>query len=199
MIDLSSLLPTTALVAVVIFIAKETTEAVRRWKGDKRRKAAYCELLARECELNNWAMRSLKRIAADLQSELSEGGSHEVLSIEYAASGRTYVRIQSSNGSYGKSALPKVHNEVMNRHLVDIATLDKELFQLVDAALTASAELEHVREGLLYHGSTDDAEAKTHVAGFSEYAIETIDESNIAIAALYEACTGRPLKEFRLR
>ncbi|KRH98759.1 hypothetical protein AO057_04520 [Curvibacter sp. PAE-UM] len=88
----------------------------------------------------------------------------------------------------------------MSKHLLEVATLDKDLFDLVEPALTATAELAHVRESLLYHGSSDEDDvARSHIQGFAEYAIGEIEEARTTLSALYRACTGKDLSEMRLR
>lgn len=144
----SSLLPITALVAVVIFIAKEVIEAVRRWQGNARRKTAFRKLLARECELNHWAIRALRSICSDLV-ELPNAHLHAVFTIEYPKSGRVYACIDSeAKGQFGKSAVPVIHNAQLEKNLLDIATIDEGLLKVAEPALSAVAELEHVRESL---------------------------------------------------
>ena len=196
----SSLLPITALVAVVIFIAKELIEIVRRWRADARRRAAFRTLLARECELNNWAIRALRHIVNDLKN-LPNIESPLAFTIEYAKSGRIYACVDSdAKGEYGKSVVPVIHKTQMERHLLDIATIDNKLLKFVEPALSAAAELEHLRESLLYHGSSDaDEDTRAHRSGFSEYAIGELDESYSAISALYQSCTGKSLTDMRLR
>ena len=196
----TSWLPTTALVALVIFVIKELLEAWRRYSSESRKLRAIKELLARECELNHWAIRSLRSIADELR-EVANFDSFEAFSIEYAKSGRIYACIDSeAKGNYTKTAVPIIHQEQLTKHLLEVATLDKALFGFVEPALTAVAELQHVRESLLYHGSSEEGDlARVHGQGFSEYAIKEIEDARLTIAALYRACTKRELSEIRLR
>jgi hypothetical protein len=68
---LAALLPSTVIVAVALFVLKEAIEAVRRWRAQRRQIKAFKILLARECELNQWANMSLKRAI----NEIAGGGS----------------------------------------------------------------------------------------------------------------------------
>jgi hypothetical protein len=157
-------------------------------------------LLARECELNNWSIRALRHIVNDLES-LPSIESPLAFTIEYAKSGRIYACIDhKAKGEYGKSAVPVIHKAQMERHLLDIATIDSQLLKFVEPALSAAAELEHLRESLLYHGASDaDEDTLAHRSGFSEYAISELDKAYLAISALYVSCTGKSLKNMRLR
>jgi hypothetical protein len=196
----TSWLPATALVAVIIFVVKELLEVWRRYSSESRKLKAIKELLARECELNHWAIRSLRSIADELNA-VADLDSVEAFSIEYAKSGRIYACIDSeAEGNYSKTAIPVIHKEQLTKHLLEVATLDKALFGLVEPALTAVAKLEHVRESLLYHGSSEEGDmARSHAQGFSEYATKEIEDARLAIFALYRACTGRELSDIRLR
>jgi hypothetical protein len=195
----SSWLPATALVAIVIFIAKEVLEVSRRSASERRRKEALRALLARECELNHWTIRTLQRIAGGLK-DLAEPGTPEAFRVEFAKSGRIYACLNNKEtGSGFKIAIPTVHRSHLHGSLLDIATLDKTLFMLAEPALSAVAEIEHVREGLMYHGSTEDEEDRENADGFAEYAVGELDEAYVTIAALYAECTGKELSSVRLR
>lgn len=191
-------LPATALVALLIFVAKEMLEVARRSSAERRRKEALRALLARECELNHWAIQSLRRIAGGLKGLVRPAS--EAFRIEFAKSGRVYACVDDEEGGAGfKIPLPVVHKVHLQGSLLDIATLDKKLFVLAEAALTAIAELEHVREGFLYHGSAEDEEEREHADGFAEYAIGELEDAFVSISALYKECTGAELSGARIR
>jgi hypothetical protein len=199
MSESSAFLPATALVAICVFIAREVMEFFRRRRSDARRRAAFRLLLARECELNNWAMRSIEHIATDLKG-LKNPSSLSSFRIEYAKSGRIYACIdQDDDGDFGKTAVPRIHKEQLEKNLLDIATLDKELFEAAEPALTAAAELEHLREGILFHGSSESEVDRDHTDGFAEYALGELHDARSAISKLYQLCTGKELADVRLR
>jgi hypothetical protein len=180
----SSWLPATALVAVVIFMAREVLEASRRSGSERRRKEAFRALLARECELNHWTIRTLQRIAGSLK-DLAEPGTPEAFRIEFAKSGRIYACLNNRETGTGfRISIPAVHTSHLHASLLDIATLDKRLFMLAEPALSAVAEVEHVREGLMYHGSTEDEEDRKNADGFAEYAVGELDEAYATIGLL---------------
>lgn len=174
-------------------------EFVRRRRSDVRKRAAFRLLLARECELNNWAMKSLERIAMGLKG-LRNPSSLNSFRIEYAKSGRIYACIdQDDEGEFAKTVVPRVHKEQLEKNLLEIATLDKGLFEAAEPALTAAAELEHLREGVLFHGSSENEFDRENADGFAEYALGELEDARSAITKLYRLCTGQELADVRLR
>jgi hypothetical protein len=102
-------------------------------------------------------------------------------------------------GLFVKVAVPRIHKEQLEDNLLDVATLDEKLFPLAEAALTAVAELEHLRESLLYHGSEEDEEVRDVAPHFAEYSLKELAEAESALASLYKQCTGKELSNARLR
>lgn len=195
-----SVLPITAVVAIVVFISKEALEYFRRSGADKRKIAALTALLARECELNYWTIKSLRRIVTEIPTEESPGPQFR-FSIEHKPSGRPYAKVVSSDGKLESHlGIPKVHRELMSKFLLDIATLDRKLFEVMEPAYDALAELEHVRETLV---NIDDGAGliprDDFLAGFAGYAIVELKDAENAVGALYKYCTNRPLTQHRLR
>lgn len=195
-----SVLPITAVVAVVVFIIKEVLEYFRRRGADKRKIAALIALLARECELNYWTIKSLRRIVAEISTEESPNPQFR-LTIERKSSGRPYAKVVSEDGKIeSHSGIPKVHRELMSKFLLDIATLDKKLFEVMEPAYDALADLEHVRETLV---NIDDEVGliprDDFLSGFAGYAVVELKDAEVALGALYKYCTNKPLTQHRLR
>ncbi len=200
MSQFSELLPITAIVALVIFAAKETLEYVRRWRGDQRRLVALKTLLARECELNLWSVKSLRRIASEINtSERPNPGV--VVTIQKTPGGRPYARVLTDDKQVGAHyPIPLVHRDLMSKLLLDVATLDKPLFQVMEPAYDALAELDHVRESTLAApNAPEELGQDSYLEGLAGYALDQIKEAEDALGALYRHCTGNELTNHRLR
>lgn len=200
MFQSADVLPITAIVAIAIFAAKEVLEVVRRWKGDQRRLLALKTLLARECELNLWSVKTLRRIALEIDTT-ERPNPDTVVTIEKTNGGRPYALVLVENGQAGaRYPIPRVHRDLMSKLLLEVATLDKALFQAMEPAYDALAELDHVREKLL--GAPDAPEElgqTSYLEGLAGYALDEIKEAEDALALLYKHCTGDELTKHRLR
>ena len=78
----SSILPATVVAAVVLFVLKELFEGVRRYRGDQRKKQALRSLLARECELNHWTIKSIRDIVETIRDESKDGAQFEFIIVD---------------------------------------------------------------------------------------------------------------------
>lgn len=197
---LGSLLPATAVVAILVFIARETLELVRRRGADARKSAALTHLLSRECELNFWVIKSLRHIVQQIPSEENPEASGSI-TIERTPSGRTYARIVSADGgSESHLNVPKVHRELMSKFLLEIATIDKDLFAVMEPAYDSLADLEHVRESLVNAREAPDYIGQDgYLEGFAGFALDELLHAERNLSALYRHCTGKELTKHRLR
>ena len=195
-----ALVPITVVAAVLLFILKEAVEAVRRHRGDSRKMHALKALLARECELNLWTIKALRDILINVPKPDDER-PQTVVRIERRTNGSTIALISSADGALRSSrSLPKAHLDLMSKYLLDVATLDSKLFQALETAYDSVAELEHIRESLVrIHESEEEAKMPDLIRPFAEYALDEIERTELAIAALYKHCTGKKLEAHRLR
>ena len=195
-----SLLPITALIAVMVFICKETIEFLRRRNGDQRKLRALMHLLARECELNLWSIKNLRRILSEVHKFENYKAQIKV-EIKRKPSGRAFAIIRSDDGGIEMHVgIPKVHRELMSKFLLEIATLDEKLFEVVEPAYDGLAEVEHLRESLMnVQDAPDDIGEDGYLEGLAGYALDELQEAENSLARLYEHCTGLPLTEHRLR
>lgn len=79
---------------------------------------------------------------------------------------------------------------------MEVALVDKRIFEDALSALDAIAEMEHVLKGILEY--SEDRELP-FLEGFAEYANRKLDDSEAVLATLYTKLTGKPYEEFRLR
>lgn len=197
---LTSVLPVTAAVAIFLFVAREGMEFSRRRGAEKRKRSALTHLLARECELNYWTVKSLRYIAQQVPCEENPETLGSV-TIERKPSGRVYARVVSEDSdSESHHPIPKVHRELMSKFLLDIATLDSELFKVMEPAYDALAALEHIRESFINAPEAPDFIGQDgYLEGLAGFALDELLKTESALAALYKYCTNQELTNHRLR
>ncbi len=200
MAEILTLLPITVVVAILLFIAKEVVEVVRRHSSDSRKLQAMKLLLARECERNLWAIKSLRGILINVP-EPNEKSPQSFVTIEPRINGKSIAKITSHDGgSSGSRQVPDVHKELMAKYLFDVATLDSKLFAVFEPAFDSLAELEHIRESLVHiHETEKEADNPDLFRGFAVYALSEIDRVEQRLGLLYQHCTGKNLEMHRLR
>ncbi|MDP2027716.1 hypothetical protein [Sulfuriferula sp.] len=195
--SLLALLPATVIAAVFLFILKELFEGARRYRGEQRKKQALRTLLARECELNNWTIKCIRSIVETIRDESEDGAQFEFI---FPKSGKVLFRVKHSDSDYKSgSNLAETHREVMDKNLLEVATLDKSLYAALQPAYDAVAELEHVRQSLIYYVAPEDDQDKIHLGGFTHYALSELEDVSKKLACLYKECTGKDLEKHRLR
>lgn len=198
--DLFQLLPISAVVAVIVFFIKETLEFFRRRGADKRKLSGLISLLARECELNLWTIKALRNIIGSFPTDEFPDPQFRI-SIQRRPSGRPYARIYSNDdGAESHSGIPQVHRELMSKFLLEVATLDRKLFDVMEPAYDGLAEVEHVRESLLnVEDESQFLPPDQYLAGLAAYATDELKDAEAALGRLYTYCTGKPLTTHRLR
>lgn len=194
---LTQLLPATVIAAIVLFLVKETVESVRRWRADARKGRAFRVLLARECELNNWACRRLKETLITIKGDFDEKNAVQY-AIKRLKSGEVVFR-WASEATWGEWPLPDARVDLMSKLMLDVASLDQALFIVLEAAHDSVIELRHVREGLIRHIESEDEHQKNFFEAFPEYGLGEIDDILEHLNTLYQECTGKPLEAVRLR
>lgn len=199
---LTTILPATVIAAVVLFVVKEAMEALRRYKADSRKKDALRRLLARECERNHAVLRSLKEACSWLKEADDEDSPFTFrFRVHFTPAGHLrFVRHVGITESEGSFVLRPAQQELMGRLMVEVAALDAPLFDLLEHAYDAVAEMRHLRDSIIDHLSSD-AEDKNEIflLGFADYALGELEDSYKAIANLYRECTGKELENYKLR
>jgi hypothetical protein len=200
MLETKDILPTTAIVAIGIFLTKEIIEAFRRHSADKRKLLALKALIARECELNNWCIKRLSDIFNNIDTPENKNPGI-IVSIEETPSGRPYVKVISDDeGLETHSSIPEVHRELMTKFLLDIATLDKGLFGKLEPAYDILAEVAHIKDSLVRSRDADERTGEAgYLSGLAYYATGVLVKADTAIKELYKYCTGQELTKHRLR
>ncbi len=195
----SSFFPITVVVAVVLFALKEGIESIRRFNADGRKRSALRHLLARECELNSWAIKSMRHTIELADGVLKQESNEESLSIEITASGRSYCKRHSPDGAWGQTRIPDIHRNHLEKYVLDVALVDRQLLPNTLEAHAAASELEHVRDSFVDFVTSNDPVDRLHFKAFPQYALRELDRSFEGIESLYKRCTGQSLKTHRLR
>lgn len=98
------------------------------------------------------------------------------------------------------SSLGNIHRDVMSKNLLDVAQLDKRLFEVLQPAYDAVSDLENVRSDLLYYvTSEDDQEADLLMEFVENFAISELERIHAVFNALYLECCGNALTKSRIR
>lgn len=201
--DLSNLIPISAVVAVGLFCTKECLEFVRRRDAEARKTTALKLLAARECELNHWTIKSYVRVVNALKEEAEIEIEEERASfaIIEAASEKLFFRTTHPDGSEGGQMwLPDVHREILGKYLLDIATLDKEFFDLAEQAYDALAEVQHIQDHIREReNKMEFIELDDYDIGLGEYSLVELNDAKVSLDKLYQYCTGDELTNHRLR
>jgi hypothetical protein len=175
------------IVAVLIFILRESLEARRRRVERAGKLSAIKTLLARNCELNNWTIKSLRAVLEQIQEDFGQADPPDY-AIDMRRSGATYLSVGDASGSCSSRPLPEVRRQAFEDQLLNVAELDAGLLAKLEPAVTMLAELEHVRESLVSYLLREDESDAPHFEGFVEFALVSLDDAFDSLQALYVAC-----------
>lgn len=198
-----TILPLTVIAAIILFFIKEVIEWVRRHKAASRKKVALSSLLARECELNHWSIKSMRKIIETIRDE-SAVNTDAKFHFTTLKSGKILFRAMESDSDFIIGMpLAKTHNELMSKNLLEVATLDKGLYAAMQPAYDAIADMEHIRQSLIYYVEPEDELGKQyhkeHLEGFIDYALSELENAYQRLNLLYKVCTGEELSSHKMR
>lgn len=190
----ANLIPATALVAIVLFVMREVLEGRRRKNSKDRQVRAMKAILARECEHNYWPLRGLTEIFEFIKKEPN---NYKNVRIVERATGSA-VEIKDGTRMHG-FLIAKFRRDRMSDMLLDVAELDEQLFELVEAAYDAIGAVDNARFQLV---NIDDLVEHTGIEalliGLPGYGLPRISEADAALKALYKECTGKQLERGRV-
>lgn len=190
--------PLTVFTAIVLFVAKEVIEGIRRYKSRARKADAIRVLLIEELELNKWTIQSLRSTLKGIAGEMAVDSQSQFY-LKRDASGRVHYRCRRSDGGVGGSAIPDVHRKHFDAFLPELAEVDKMLFEEARKGYGRIGQLEHVRNSLIAHLAEDDQDEQCHLQGFPSYGLQILDDVEKQMSAFYVFCSGRPFDKARLR
>jgi len=195
--QLERFLPITVLGAMTVFFLREFFEWIRRSRAESRKKKALRSLLTRECELNYWVYEVLFRIAQLIQAD-QRAGSSAVYSVSRLANDAINFRRSDSDGFDGR-VIPATKLRLMEKLMIEAASIDAELFAVLEPAFDAMIEMEHVRQTLFEAVDQGDEETAPPLIGIHTWMLPELADSFAAMRALYMECAGKELTEWRVR
>jgi hypothetical protein len=196
---ITALLPVTVLAAVILFALKEVLEGIRRWRSNGRKLRAFKLLLARECELNRWAVERLRDALNAMETD-AENDIAKEYTIERRASGMViFKRGEVGDDDWGSWPLPEVRLALISDNLLEVATLDKSLFEILESTYDGVIDLKHVRDSLIDFLESEDEHVKAHLDGFPDYGLRELADIQVELERLYQLCTGEQLASGRVR
>jgi hypothetical protein len=201
--NFESLFPITVYAAIILFIVKELFEFVKKTSGERRRIQAIKEILSEELERNLWAHKVLERTVKD-SIELLEEFDNPVFGINITSTGevRFWQNGGEDSGAESSHSLPEVKQERYESIVLELAQLDKALFNSTRSAYDSIKELAHVRKSLIetltetskYNGESEDL-----WRGFLGYAEDELKDIYKSMNDFYTSIKGKPLTKHRLR
>lgn len=190
---LASALPVTALVAICLFVFKESVEVFRRRRAEKRKVGAIKRMVARDLELNQWAVNSFRHAVGALERIEAEKGRRGRI-YESVAKLMHYEHWIDGEAHRSGGVLPPVVSGSVDRLLMDAATLDQGLLAHIERATTALANLNHIRVGVIEHIDDD-----MWRGGFIDFAKRELDLIEGELQQVHLYCAGTAKITPRLR
>lgn len=197
--SLDQLLPITAVVAILIFLLKEFLEARRRKAVDTRKVQALKTVLARECQLNYYAISQLRNTLTEMrESGVTEDATR--ISLSKSAADGYVCMITDPDGHGTGSVLVGIQRDTFLKYLVEIAGLDQEFYSRCEIALDSLSEADHVYRSLV-HGPEKHfpSTPENYYDGLVDYGLSELNDSITALEGLYLFCTGSALQRGKLR
>ena len=196
------LLPITVVVAISLFIVRETLDYYRKSKEAGRKREAYKLLISEELELNLWAQKRIHSIVTDIEDE--EGNyPNASYTLTVKESGKEYIQGNEDGKLIFGCPVPVVHDRYYEKLISHIAELDAAFFKLSQSCYEEVRNLAHVRSGLiealLAEENNEPYPHDIRKSGFLDYAKNELPMIYDAMNALYRECAGKELTEARLR
>ncbi|WP_254276938.1 hypothetical protein [Halomonas sp. 3H] len=197
-----SFLPVTVISAILLFILREILEAIKKKRESKRKLFAYKSLLAEELELNLWAQRQLLGIINEIEEQEKDHPDAKY-TLVIKETGKEYIQGRDGDQFIFGCPIPPVQDKYYEVFISNIAELDEKLFDLAQSSYEEVRNMAHVRngliEGLLADQNDEPYPHDIRKSGFFHYAKNELPDTFDAMNALYVECTGKQLKNFRLR
>ncbi|EEW26953.1 hypothetical protein [Rhodobacter ferrooxidans] len=198
-----ALLPVTALVAVLLFVAREILEGKRRKDSSSRKKRAISRLMAYDIERNYWALKSTRQCLETITDQIAKPDGVENLSIRVGSNGEKYFQCEEPDGSTSSSPIRKVFTGSLTSNLLILADLDERQFEATLDAIDAINELNHVIDSMVIYVSDDlpngHDRSSGFMEGFVEYAERVLNDCEEAFKKFYKIVTGNVLDSHRVR
>jgi hypothetical protein len=187
MLDRIGIFPFAAVVATIIFLAREVLEGVRRLKANNRKLRAVKAFVAADCERNHYVVKWMRGTLPAIREAINNKKS---ISIMKDIAGKNRIRLVKM-----ETNIPRTYTNAIDKYLFESASLDSDLFELMREVLSDILELQHLCDGLVENVSND----QYWLMPWTDYAESELDEIVGSLYRLYVHCTGEDLVSTRLR
>lgn len=197
----SSFLPITVIVAIILFLIKETLEMFKRKAADKRKISAMKTLFSRECEKNLYIINSLRN-AFSMINKANDEHSDIIIEAKFSEYDKSYLSItETADGKISEHGfrITDVYLEVMEKNLMEAAIIDSVFFKRLEAAFDSLVELEHIRDSFINIENMEKIVEHDLLPGLADYGLEELEHIYSSLNVLYKYCTGSELVDSRLR
>lgn len=186
--------PATVIAAIILFVIREAVDIFKKYFANKRKNEALRKLLANEIERNHWAIKALRGILESIEEfSNNPNNPNNPIKISEKKDGTKYIEFSDTKGRMAAHRIPDVYKEIITKSLLDIAAVDKVLFERSMAAVDAIQILTHVRKGVI--GDVESKDFKMYLKSFVQYANEELNDVYEALDILYQYCTGTKLTD----
>jgi hypothetical protein len=197
-----SILPTTVVFAIILFIVKEILELKKRRAESKRKLFAYKSLIAEELELNLWAKKRLLSIITDIENQEKDYPKAKYM-LSVKESGQEYIHGYDGGYLIESRPIPAIYDKYYEKFIASIAELDANLFHIAQSSYEEIRNMEHVRNGLIKGLCAEENDEPfphdIRQSGFLDYAQSELNGTYDAMNVLYKECKGIELNEHRIR
>ncbi|WP_076421167.1 hypothetical protein [Colwellia sp. UCD-KL20] len=183
-----------AIVAIALFLIKETLELFRKSQARKRKIRALKVILAEEMKINYWTWLKVK----DLVETVMEMPSGTHYQITTSTSGTERFKWMRPDGGGGGQSFPCVQDDILTKLIIEIAELDESFYNSAIAYSKGLAELKHLREGA-YDFIHETQQGEHYAEGFCDYASDELPKIESSFINLFKKCTGKSELQHRMR
>jgi len=194
----STILPITAMAAILIFIAKEILDFIKSRKRSKKTKEIVKLLLAYEIELNFWTLKNLFNLLTELNKYNSLDDLN--LSIQKGIETNYSVKVRhiNSDSLYGQAIVP-FHTERFERVLFHIGELGEESYNKIQIAYSSLNELNDYRlQTINLFAKNEWIDLPDHTFAVLQSFSNNYDKYYQDLNSAYICLTGKKLTEHRL-
>ena len=195
---MSNILPIAAIVAILLFVLKETFEFLRRSGERRRKRAAIRELLQHEVAENYRVLNCLFSAIDSTTREEILPEEKDTIVVQHSGR-REYARVDENGLVVSGCPLPPVRTAEFNRLLPSAAELDKKLYSEIRLGYQHVHQLDHLVNSFVDFVTGSPMEREMFFDGFRQYASGYYDEIDRGLRRLYAVLAGRELEYKGLR
>ncbi len=195
---MSNILPVAAIVAIFLFLLKETFELLRRSGERRRKRTAIRELLQHEVAENYRVLNCLfSAIDSTTRDEILPDENDTI--VVQQSGRREYARVDENGLLVSGRPLPPVSTVEFNRLLPSAAELDKKLYSEIRLGYQHVHQLDHLVNSFVDFLTGNPKEREIFFGGFRQYAFGCYDEIDRGLRRLYVMLAGKELDYKGLR